>query len=602
MPTQNGVKVQELQELPLQQNGDLPVGFENMTAMAILPTDQKRTTWGKIRNWIVAAVFANPTYTALSNKVTDIVTNFHIYLGPTLTKFKASVLPSAAGRFFVKVNPTGNVEYEAYEAPVIPSETPNEADNTGDIQFTLSGALSRKFKAFVKSIDSLVDTTAGNALKKNADGKWRVDFPTNTGGGTPETANDLVDTETVSWMRRTGDTLLRQLQAHVQIPKLISMGGGQNAKGQTVDWNVIRISNDGRLFAPQHTFVDTPTVEFVVADNPNSTKEKVIKANVVGGGSSTTVLNLDSRVTLQDTILAQNGLLTKQTPNQYGNNQLGFLAIPPQYDGWRISSVSVNFASSANVAHSLEVRKYRPNNMTTGVPTDALLVTVDVQANAMSVTEQKSQIFAEKDYYLYVTGGAADVFTGSQRAASGAVLTVELENPAAVPYLPNQAPLQVVYDAINPTGQKAVSALVKAEKQTATIGLSQQILGNKKVVLFSLNDAVANIDSIELFCNQLSQSCDADGSLYIALDVAVPSATEGIKGKKWLPKLIDFETQPDILAPVSDQNPRISNDNSMCQRSLIVEPTASSNYIIYKLENALQIGGNQSGFITFGRF
>jgi hypothetical protein len=263
MPSQNGVKVQELTEIETLPNGDMPVGFENITALAILPTDQKRTTWGKVRDWIVKAVFAHATFQMLVNQVNDIRNNFNNYLGPVLTKFKASTLPTALGQYFVKINQAGGIEYEAYKAPIIPEETANAADNTGDVEFTLSGLYKRTIKGFVKSIDSLIAGDAANAFKKGTDGKWRVDLPTIPA----ETANAADNTGDVEFT--LSGLYKRTIKGFVKSIDSLIAGDAANAfkKGTDGKWRV-------DLPTPTGTGGDTG-IEFAaqITFNPDNTQD-----------------------------------------------------------------------------------------------------------------------------------------------------------------------------------------------------------------------------------------------------------------------------------------------------------------------------------------
>lgn len=97
---------------------------------------------------------------------------------------------------------------------------------------------------------------------------------------TSETANQLIDTDTIHFTTGAGNLPLnRQLQPHVQIPALIDQSTGPNHLGQIVPMSQAFISSVGQIRVPLLNFQNSQSVEFVETVN-STTKERVVTANV----------------------------------------------------------------------------------------------------------------------------------------------------------------------------------------------------------------------------------------------------------------------------------------------------------------------------------
>ncbi len=119
MPISNGVKVQNLTE-----ETTVPTGFSDEKTIMVKATTQKLIKWGVVKDWIVANVLSHSTFVTLNSQLQDVRNNFNTYLGVTLTKIKASTLPTMLGNYFIKIGVNGDVEYSA--APISESGLHND--------------------------------------------------------------------------------------------------------------------------------------------------------------------------------------------------------------------------------------------------------------------------------------------------------------------------------------------------------------------------------------------------------------------------------------------------------------------------------------------
>jgi hypothetical protein len=161
----------------------------------------------------------------------------------------------------------------------------------------------------------------------------------------------------------------------------------------------------------------------------------------------------------------------------------------------------------------------------------------------------------------------------------------------------NEIKGKTIYNAANPSGQKMVSAMVKAVDTTATV--EQIVAHGKKAVLLTLPSLTAGIESIEMFFDDVQSAKDVDNSLYIALKVAVPTITN--QGRKFYPKLESVMSADNLFTDASPTNNHTFDylHDGQVQRSLYAAPTAGSDFIVYRL---LGMGAYDTAMVTFGRF
>lgn len=166
-----------------------------------------------------------------------------------------------------------------------------------------------------------------------------------------ETANELIDTDTIHFLTGAGNLPLnRQLQPHVQIPALIDQSTGPDYLGNIVPMSQAYISSVGQIRVPLLNFENSQTVEFEQTTNP-TTKERVVKAHVVGDNTSAYTGSETINITENEISVIVAALISSIKENQIGLDENGKLVVFGGEQDYPIIANSPSFAVNSRLVY-----------------------------------------------------------------------------------------------------------------------------------------------------------------------------------------------------------------------------------------------------------